>query len=575
MRRLFALLTVCILLSGVLVIPASAESAASKVDMLCTVTSDGDCLVTMNVTLRLEAALDKLTFPLPANAKNITMNNASVSTSKSESATYVDISKISQGYVGEAAMRFEYTIPEVVKVVKINNEKKLQLDLPLLCGFDYPVESLSFTITMPTGTMSNDPSFTSIYRQSSIASDLDVNVRGSQIIGSSKAIMNDHEGVTMTMLVSEEMFPTVSTYVREGNPELPYIIGFAVAALLYWILTLRALPLRRTQTSTAPEGVTAGELGCRLTLSGGDLTMMVFTWAQLGYLLISLDGNGRVLLHKRMDMGNERGPFENKVYKMLFGSRRVVDATGIQYAKLCRKVARYVPQERNVFRGNSGNMKIFRGIACICQIFCGICVAMNMTGIMPLAILMAIILSVFGAVSAWLIQDVAYRTHLRGKVPVLIGLICIVIWILLGLMCGQVWIPLCCSLGQWLFGYFAAYGGRRSDLGRHDAGQVLGLRHYLKHLPRNEINRLLMNDPDYYFNMAPYALAMGVINPYSQAFGRRNLDQCPYLYTRVSGKRTAEEWGHLFADVADMMDAKARQMQIEKWIPIQVKAARK
>ena len=84
-----------------------------------------------------------------------------------------------------------------------------------------------------------------------------------------------------------------------------------------------------------------------------------------------------------------------------------------------------------------------------------------------------------------------------------------------------------------------------------------------------------MNDPDYYFNMAPYALAMGVINPYSQAFGRRNLDQCPYLYTRVSGKRTAEEWGHLFADVADMMDAKARQMQIEKWIPIQVKAARK
>ena len=218
MRRLFALLTVCILLSGVLVIPASAESAASKVDMLCTVTSDGDCLVTMNVTLRLEAALDKLTFPLPANAKNITMNNASVSTSKSESATYVDISKISQGYVGEAAMRFEYTIPEVVKVVKINNEKKLQLDLPLLCGFDYPVESLSFTITMPTGTMSNDPSFTSIYRQSSIASDLDVNVRGSQIIGSSKAIMNDHEGVTMTMLVSEEMFPTVSPYVREGNP---------------------------------------------------------------------------------------------------------------------------------------------------------------------------------------------------------------------------------------------------------------------------------------------------------------------------------------------------------------------
>ena len=586
MKRLLALLTVCILLTGVLCISASAESAASKVELNCTVTSEGDCLVTMTVNLRLEAIQDQLTFPLPANAKNITLNNSAARTTASASAILVDISKISEGYVGDAAMRFEYTIPEVVKVytgnsqedreeVKVNGKYPLILTIPLLCGFEYPVEKLTFTITMPSSDPTFDPMFTSIYRQASIESDLDVTVDKSQIIGSSKTTLNDREGITMTMTVSEEMFPTVSTYVREGNPELVYIIVFAVLALVYWILTLRTWPIKRIQTSTAPEGVTAGELGCRLTLAGGDLTMMVFTWAQLGYLLISLDGNGRVLLHKRMDMGNERGPFENMVYKQLFGSRRVVDATGNTYAKLCRKVAGIVPQERNMYKGNSGNMKIFRGLACVCQIFCGICVAMNMTAIMPLAILMAIILSVFGAVSAWLIQDVAYRTHLRGKVPVLIGLICMVIWIILGLLCGQVWIPLGCVLGQWVYGYFAAYGGRRSDLGRHDAGQVLGLRSYVKHLPRGDINRLLMNDPDYFFNMAPYALALGVINPYSRAFGRRKLDQCPYLITRISGKRTAEEWAQLMADTADMMDQKARQMQMEKWLAVQVKVGRK
>ena len=59
-------------------------------------------------------------------------------------------------------------------------------------------------------------------------------------------------------------------------------------ALLYWLLTLRTLPLVSSRASTAPEGITAGELGCRLTLTGGDLTMMVFSWAQLGYLLIVL-----------------------------------------------------------------------------------------------------------------------------------------------------------------------------------------------------------------------------------------------------------------------------------------------
>ena len=580
LKRFITLLVCIFLLAGCLCIPVSADSAASSVNLMCTVNSEGDCLVTMNVNLRLEAAVEKLYFPLPSNAKNITLSGSPASTTRGAAATMVDISKLSENYVGELALRFEYTIPEAVQITKINegtdNEAwVLQLSIPLLCGFDYPVESLSFTITMPPGKMTNRPTLNSIYRQDSIESDIPFQVAGSQIIGSTKTVLADHEGVTLSMIVEEEMFPTVSTYVREGNPEIPYIIAFAVLALLYWLLTLRTWPIIRTQTTTPPEGITAGELGCRLTLSGGDLTMMVFSWAQLGYLYISLDKRSRVLLHKRMDMGNERSQFENKIYKMLFGSRQVVEATGMGYAKLVRKVQRIVPQERSMYLRNSGNVKIFRALACVCQIFCGICVAMNMTGVLPLAVLLAIILIPFSMVTAWLIQDIAYRTHLRGKVPVLIGFVCMLLWILLGLLCGQVWLPLACVFGQWLYGYLAAYGGRRSELGRHDAGQVLGLRRHVKRLPREDIGRFLRNDPDYYFNNAPYALAMGVINPYSRAFGKRRFDQCPYLTTGVNEKHTAEEWGHIMADIADLMDHKARRMQIEKWFAVKVQVRKK
>ena len=579
MKRIFAVLTVCILLMTALVIPASAESAASRVDLMCTVNSEGDCLVTMNVTLFLDQSFESLSFPLPANARDISLNQSMVSTKKTDSAVLVDISRYTKGYIGQLPLVFNYTIPNAVKVdrdqeVKLGTERRILLTVPMLCGFELPVQQLSFIVNMPSADLPNPPYFTSIYRQESVGSDLSVNIDKNQIIGASKTVLNDHDGITMTMVVPREMFPTVSTYVREGNPEITPMLIFAGLALLYWLLFLRTLPIVRSRTSTAPEGITAGELGCRLTLSGGDLTMMVFSWAQLGYLMIYMDDNGRVLLQKRMDMGNERNAYENKIFKVLFGKRRVVDATGMSYAKLVRKVASYIPQERNMYKGNSGNMKIFRGLACGSMIFCGICVAMNMSEIPVLYILMSIVLSVFGAVSAWLIQDMAYRTHLRGKVPVYIGFVCILIWLLLGWLCGQIWIPLCCCLGQMLVGYFAAYGGRRSDLGRHDAAQVLGLRRYLKKLPREEIGRLLENDPDYYFNMAPYALAMGVINPYSRTFSRRKLDQCPYLMTQTVGKRTAEEWGHLMADAADLMDALSRQMMVEKWTAIQVQINR-
>ena len=582
MKRLLSLVFVCILLTGVLVMPASAESAASSVDLYVTVNAEGDALVTMQVMLRLESSYGNLYFPLPANAQNITLNGSKVTSSKSASATLVNISRITEGYMGDATMRFEYTIPEAVQVntdsvlemLKKGQDVKdrLLLTLPLLSGFELPVETLKFTITMPAGKMSHVPKFTSVYRQDSIESDLTIlPITGSQIIGVSKTVMNDREGITMTMIVPEEMFPTVSTYVRNGNPELLPIAIFAVLALVYWLLTLRTLPIKRLETNTAIEGVTAGEMGCRLTLAGGDLTMMVFTWAQLGYLIISTDDRGQVLLHKRMDMGNERGPFENKVFRQLFGNRRVVDATGNTYAKLCLKTAKQVPQAHNVFRGSSGNIKIFRALACVCQIFAGICVAMNLSSRLWLATIMAVILGVFGAITGWLIQDIAYRTHLRGKIPVLIGMICIVIWTILGLLSGQVWIPLGVSLGNWAFGYFAAYGGRRSDLGRHDAGQVLGLRKHLKKLPQGSINRLMVNDPDYFFNYAPYAIALGVMGPFGRAFGGRKFDQCPYLVTRVAGKRTAEEWGHILQDTADIMDAKSRRMQIEKWVPLDIR----
>ena len=575
MKRVWTGLLLCVLLIGFLALPASAESAASRVDIYCTVNAEGDCLVNMSVTLRMEYITTSMTFPLPATATGITLNGASVSTSKTASATQVDISRVVSAVTGEIPLNFSFTLPKAVKVVTVNNKRELQLSIDLLSGFELPVEQLDFVITMPPGNMPNQPKFTSIYRQESIASDLTVTVSSNQIIGASKTTLNDHEGITMTMLVDQKMFPTVSTYIREGNPEIIPMLICAGLALLYWLIFLRTKPIAHSRSTTPPEGITAGELGCRLTLSGGDLTMMVFSWAQLGYLMIQAESGGRVLLHKRMGMGNERSQFENKIFSLLFGNRRTVDATGYPYAKLSRKVSAIVPNERNMYRGVSGNMKIFRGLCCGIQIFCGICVAMNMTSVRAIQILLAIILGVFGAVCAWLIQDMAYCTHLRGKLPMYVGLVCIAVWVVLGLLCGQVWIPLCSVLGEFLLGYFAAYGGRRSDLGSQAAAQVLGFRRYAKHLPVEDVSRLMANDPDYFFNLAPFTLALGVINPFARAFGHRKLERCPYLITRARNVQTAEQWAQIMLDTADRMDEKLRRMQIEKWVPPRLRRRRK
>ncbi len=573
MKRLLIMAMTIGLLLGLMAVPASADNVVGQMQSYCTVLPSGDCSVTLTVSLSLDTATQTLSYPLPGNAKDVSVNGMKATVTPNGSNLDVDITRSVSGMTGEFSVRIDYTIPDVIQIVDTEDNamgRKLQLQLPLLSGFAYPVNHMSFAVTMPSAVTA-EPNFTSTYRQDSIDSDLSFVVNNTMITGESKTQLNDHEAVLMTLDVPQEMFPEISIYVREGNPEIIPMLICVGLAMLYWLLFLRTLPLGRTRTANPPQGITAGEIGCHLTLAGGDLTMMVMTWAQLGYIMIQLDEHGRVLLHKRMDMGNERSLFEVRVYKLLFGSRRVIDSTGNTYAKLCLKVQKMVPGEKGMYRSSSGNIKLFRALCAASHVFCGICLAMNMTAISILQVILSIALGALAAVTAWLIQEMAYRTHIRGKIPVYMGLVCQAIWLILGLIAGQVWIPLCSVLAQELLGFFAAYGGHRSDAGRADAALILGLRKYLKKVTQQDIQRLMRTNPDYFFQLAPYALALGMIKPFARNFGGRKLDQCPYLITRVHGKRTADEWAQLLREVADAMDERHRRMMVERWTAIQIR----
>ena len=573
-RRLILLALLSLLLAAVLAVPVSAESMASRVDFTGTVNIDGDCLVTMLVNLHLESAEEKLTFPLPANATNITVNGASPSVSRAGSYTAVSLTRATGGLAGDFTVQIAYTIPKTVTLVdsstvSITDGRRLKLEIPILCGFSYPVQSLMYTITLPKEVTAT-PDFYSTYRQNGLASDLNVNINGTMITGSSKSGFNDHESMSMSMLVTPEMFPGVSTYQRTGNPELIPMGIFAGLALVYWLIFLRTFPARRESTALPPEGVTAGELACRLNLVGPDLTLMVLSWAQMGYILIQQE-DGRVLLHKRMDMGNERSLFEVRTFRSLFGQRRVIDAAGAQYAKLLRRTAATLPGESALCKSSERNRKVYRYLLCVSHVFCGICVAMNMTAILPLQILFSLIFGILGAVTAWLMHKFAFCTHVRKKTGMYVAGGCVVLWVVLGILSGQVWIPLGASVVQILLGFPAAWGGRRTDLNRMESARIRGLRSYLKHISKQDVQRMLSVDPDYFFRMAPYAMALGVMKPFAAAFGKRKLEQCPYLVTRQHGRRKAEEWAELMEALVSRMDARARQMELEKWMAIRVR----
>ena len=154
MRR-FRQLCICILCVLMLTTAVQAAGSTKSLRNSSVISANGSCDVSLTVTVYLDGPADKLTFPLPLGSRNITLNGRSVRSYESGTVIMVDLSSL-DGIMGDYTMNFHYTISSVLETV----DKKLMLQLPLLSGFDYPVQSMEFSVTLP-GAITGNPSFSS------------------------------------------------------------------------------------------------------------------------------------------------------------------------------------------------------------------------------------------------------------------------------------------------------------------------------------------------------------------------------------------------------------------------------
>jgi hypothetical protein len=163
-------------------------------------------------------------------------------------------------------------------------------------------------------------------------------------------------------------------------------------------------------------------------------------------------------------------------------------------------------------------------------------------------------------------QDWVKGLHLNDKTTMIFSLSLAAIWTLLGAMAGIWNVTLCVSAAQLLCGLACAYGGRRTVLGRQTVSQFLGFRKYLKRLTPKEVQRISRSDPDYFFTMAPYALALGVQKPFAASFKGKRFAACSYLTTGMDGHMTATEWSQLMERAMYALDHRQKRLFLERFI---------
>lgn len=559
MRRILVLVLAVLLIAS-MAVSVSAETGATQATYQVTVSTDESCSVTVAVSLHLDEAVDDLSFPVPLEASNITLNGTRVGATIANGARNVDLS----GIVNNMAGDFTFTISYYLKdVIGPNEDGILELTLPLLTGFAYPVEKVGFTVTMP-GVLAYKPAFSSGYHRENIEQQLIFSSSGNTVTGTSSQTMKDRETLTMTLQVTEEMFPQSGIRLQNLEPYYLIMAICGVLALLYWIFFLRNLPPRVNPVAAPPQGYSAGELSAIISLQGINLTAMIFSWAQLGYLTIQAGRTDRVLLHKQMEMGNERSPFEQKCFRNLFGNRNVVDASGARFSSLYQKLSVQRPSLYGLVYPFSGGKVPFRFLMALVGAFCGVCLGLVLSAEAAIQWIPALLLAAACGAASWLIQEWANCLYAQYKGKLVLSLLLCAGWIALSIHAGTAKLDVWIVLLQLLAGLMTTFGGRRTEAGRQLMAEVMGFRLFLQSISRAQLSYIRRQNPEYYHDLAPYALALGADQAFASRFGRDKQPPCPYITGVPQKPMTASEWCSIYRRIARSIEARTRQLPLEK-----------
>ena len=530
--RFLAVLTLCCLL---LAIPVMGLSGAAELSGSAFVLEDGSCQIQMTLELKLEENLSDLTFPLPRDATNVFLGGqvAQVRTD----GEYMQLC-LPAMTAGSHTFLLQYSLPCQLS----RGEEEVLLTLPILCGFGLPIEALEFSVTLP-GAITGKPVFVSGYYQENIRPDTQISENTIHV--TLQEDLKDHETLSLQLPVEEELFDLVVARQRLFTRWDIGMLVVLVLAMLYFCLGLMPKIPHIGRHYTAPEGISAGEVGSCLTGCGTDLTMTVLTWAQLGYVLIERTRNGRILLHKRMEMGNERSYHEGRIFQILFGRRITVDPAGPHFVRLSRKVAGRSPLLKQLYKVNSGDIRVFRILCCGAGFCCGIQMVSGGFG--------AFLFGVLAAGLSYFIQSGGKCIPLRNKLPLLIGVGCGLLWLGLGVLTHSMARVVPMVIFQYIAGIFAAYGGKRSELGQQMLTQLLGLRRHMMGASAFDMQLLQQKNPNYFHELAPFALAMGIDRQFARRFdGKTPLPDGGWL--KGAPDMTATQWMDRLRHTADQMN---------------------
>ena len=358
MRKITALVLSVVLC---LLLAFSVQAAGNEVSQLSadvSVGTDGSAAVTLNLSVHFLTPAQEFVVPLSPDASEITASGAVYDTGKLDGTACV-VFRNEAGFSNDISFVCSYVLPRTVADGK-DGAQVFTLALPEK-GWDYPIAKYQLKVTFP-GKIQAQPGWYSAYHGVDIENYLDISIADNTLTASRFESFKDQETLSLTLDFKEGIFNLKHQAGQTASVDIILFWIFFVLALLYWIFFLRGKFLRPVLRQTPVNEAPAGEIPCELFGLAPDIGGMLAHWGNLGYLVITRSSNGRILLRKKMDMGNERPAAERTLFYSIFRSSEVMDAASPRLLSVAGQIGARVRRSwyPRLFRKRRGLPPFFR-----------------------------------------------------------------------------------------------------------------------------------------------------------------------------------------------------------------------
>ncbi len=288
--------------------------------------------------------------------------------------------------------------------------------------------------------------------------------------------------------------------------------------------------------------------------------MLVCHWASLGYLTISCGKNERVVLRRRVDMGNERRPAEVRLFQMLFSQGDVCEGVSLLYKRTAEKADEVLRRYwvRRMYRKTSGNPLIMRALGILAG---ALTAAEAASPMLPSGFVRWLLLAVIFVLGGVLFAVIQYApaAYYQGKWP-LAGLAaaCAAALLAMAQLGEGVLVMLLVIACEVLIGVLTLHGGRRTAFGDEIVAQTRGYRKFLRRVTQSQLQSRLAQDSQYFYRILPYAEAMGLGRSLARTLGDTALEQCDWYQGTKPVPRTAAGFYSSLREALSLMEMSIR-----------------